>query len=147
MDSEIRCGQFHCSVDPPYVTGCDLVGTVVSCPAQDKEGEGEINGKVTLEESTIRVGDRVCAVGLALGGNARYTSVLVSSLIRVPTDLDPWKVACLLRTYVTAYQCLHRSGARGMKRGSRVLVTGGEGENFKIKPKMFCQKNQDYLHG
>ena len=116
MDCEIRRNVFHHTVSAPYITGCDVVGTVV------ETGNGNVE-----ENHGIKVGDRVCAVGLRVGGNARFTVVRRSRLISVPRDLNCAQVACLLRTYMTAYQCLYRVGAKQIKSGDNVLVVGGNG--------------------
>ena len=124
MDCEIRRNLFHRSMPTPFVTGCDLIGIVVRCPTEGDEGECN-----TLRDNNIiQVGDRVCAVGLDLGGNAQYVHVSPSHLFRVPSDLDAAQAACLPRTFAAAYQCLHRPG--GQRRsvvGKKVLVTGGLG--------------------
>ena len=112
MDTEIRSNIFHHTVDLPYTCGCDMVGTVVG-----------VNGG----SDKVKVGDRVCSVGLRLGGNARYVLVRADRLFHVPPNLESLSVACLLRVYVTAYQCLHRSGKFAVEQGDRVLVTGGTG--------------------
>ena len=45
--------------------------------------------------------------------------------MKVPNDLDSAEVACLLRTYLTAYQCLHRAGKKKENLiNNRILVTG-----------------------
>eukprot|EP00566_Odontella_aurita_P014406 CAMPEP_0113537210 /NCGR_PEP_ID=MMETSP0015_2-20120614/6704_1 /TAXON_ID=2838 /ORGANISM="Odontella" /LENGTH=538 /DNA_ID=CAMNT_0000436689 /DNA_START=154 /DNA_END=1770 /DNA_ORIENTATION=+ /assembly_acc=CAM_ASM_000160 len=113
MDCEIRRNAFHHQIEAPYVPGCDMVGTVVQV------------GSKAIRAYDYRVGDRVCALGLKLGGNARYTVVDGSQLIQVPKALDAAEVACLIRTYVTAFQCLHRAGGTSIQRGDKILVLGG----------------------
>jgi NADPH:quinone reductase-like Zn-dependent oxidoreductase len=50
-------------------------------------------------------GDRV-AVLLRTGGNARYVNVPANSLVEVPRILDNAEAACMVTTYMTAYQSL-----------------------------------------
>mmetsp|Transcript_12744 Transcript_12744/g.23887 ORF Transcript_12744/g.23887 Transcript_12744/m.23887 type:complete len:892 (-) Transcript_12744:16-2691(-) len=44
-----------------------------------------------------------------------------------PEDIHPTKVACLVRNYMTAYQCLHRAGGAKIRPGHKVLIIGGAG--------------------
>eukprot|EP00566_Odontella_aurita_P004920 CAMPEP_0113596884 /NCGR_PEP_ID=MMETSP0015_2-20120614/40631_1 /TAXON_ID=2838 /ORGANISM="Odontella" /LENGTH=633 /DNA_ID=CAMNT_0000504543 /DNA_START=173 /DNA_END=2074 /DNA_ORIENTATION=- /assembly_acc=CAM_ASM_000160 len=114
MDCQIRRNVFHHHVTTPHVSGTDMVGTIV-----------QVGSKV--KRYGFQVGDRVCALDLNLGGNARYVIVHCSLLIKVPPALDSAEVACLIRTYVTAYQCLHRAGDTVIREGDKVLVVGGAG--------------------
>ena len=129
MDCEIRRNVFHHGVNPPYVTGCDAVGTVV-WTSYDEATKVEAEIAATGGRPKVRLGDRVCAVGLRGGGNARYVAVSASRVVPVPPDLDGAQVACLIRAYAPARQCLIYGAkweAMPDIRGKRVLVIGGSG--------------------
>jgi len=114
LDCLIRKRLFYTNISLPYTPGCDLVGRVIQC------GTG-------ANEYDIREDDFVAAMGLNLGGNARYVSVPAHQLVKIPEDLDLIETVCMLRPYLTAYQCLHRAENRPIKVGNRVLVVGGSG--------------------
>jgi NADPH2:quinone reductase len=92
--------------------GCDLVGRVIN---------------VGTRCDDIKVGDRVCAVGLAIGGNAKYAILPSSRVFCCPEDIHPTKVACLARNFMAAYQSLHRAGGSKIRPGQKVLIIGGAG--------------------
>lgn len=92
--------------------GCDLVGRVVN---------------VGNKCDDIKLGDRVCSVGLAIGGNAKYAILPSSRVFCCPEDIEPRIVACLARNYMAAYQCLHRAGGMKIRPGNKVLIIGGSG--------------------
>ena len=75
----------------------------------------------------ISDGDRVCAINFDLGGHAKYVIVPCYELIKVPPKVDSAHAVCLLRPYVTAFQCLHDAGDHPVMAGDRVLVIGGTG--------------------
>ena len=75
----------------------------------------------------IKLGDRVCSVGLAIGGNAKYAILPSSRVFCCPEDIEPTTVACIARNYMTAYQCLHRAGGMKIRPGNKVLIIGGAG--------------------
>ena len=114
MDCEIRRNVFHRAIGFPYATCCDMVGKVIKVGSE-------------AYDDGLKVGDRVCCIDLYLGGNARYVAIQSDLLFRVPQDLDASEVACLLRSYMTAYQCLHRAGGRSIRDGDCIFVTGGNG--------------------
>jgi len=116
MDCEIRRGIFRRDVSTlPRRTGSDMVGRVI------KTGKN-------VKPSTLNVGDRVCSIGPELSGNSRFVIVDKNRLFPVPPDQDSMYVPCLARTYVMAYQCLHRVGGKTMRlEGERILVIGGCG--------------------
>ncbi len=78
-------------------------------------------------EENIQTGDLVCALGLSIGGNAKYAIVPSSRVFMCPEDIHPSIAACLLRNYMAAYQCLHRAGGVKVRPGHRVLILGGAG--------------------
>ena len=108
----LRRDLWHQEIKHPCKMGCDLVGRVVN--VGDKCDD-------------IKIGDRVCAVGLAIGGNAKYAILPSSRAFCCPEDIHPTKVACLVRTYMAAYQSLHRAGGVKIRPGNKVLIIGGAG--------------------
>lgn len=92
--------------------GCDLVGRVINVGDKCED---------------VKIGDRVCAVGLAIGGNAKYAILPSSRVFCCPEDIHPTKVACLVRNYMAAYQCLHRAGGAKIRPGQKILIIGGAG--------------------
>lgn len=82
----------------------------------------------------FKVGDRVVSL-MKSGGNARYISLDPSHVVKVPADdLDPGETVCLVETYLSAFQLLHASQAKGgtalryhskSLRDITVLVLGG----------------------
>ena len=89
MDVLIRKDLWSKSVSTPYKTGCDLVGRVIN--TGDKVGDG------------IGVGDLVCALGLSIGGNAKYAVVPYTRVFVCPEDIHPTVMACLVRNYMAEY--------------------------------------------
>lgn len=92
--------------------GEDVVGRVV---------------QVGTEVKDFEVGDRVAGL-IRTGGNARYTSVPASSLVRVPRTIDSAEAACCVSIYTSAYQCmkcvLKAGEAMSWYKGKKVLVVG-----------------------
>ena len=113
MDVLIRSDLWATSVTTPYKTGCDLVGRVIN------RGDDA--------DENIQIGDMVCALGLSIGGNAKYAIISSSRVFNCPEDIHPSVAACLLRNYMAAYQCLHRIGNFKIRPGHRVLILGGAG--------------------
>jgi NADPH:quinone reductase-like Zn-dependent oxidoreductase len=96
----------------PLTPGYDVVGNIV-----------ELGSKV----SDFAVGERVAAL-VRCGGNARWLSVPVSSLVKVPANLDSAEVAALVSIYTTAYQALRKISAGGPMfslQGKKILILGG----------------------
>jgi NADPH:quinone reductase-like Zn-dependent oxidoreductase len=112
VDVLLRRDLWHQEIKHPCKMGCDLVGRVINVGDKCED---------------IKIGDRVCAVGLAIGGNAKYAILPSSRVFCCPEDIHPTKVACLVRNYMTAYQCLHRAGGAKIRPGSKVLILGGAG--------------------
>ena len=108
----LRRDLWHQEIKHPCKMGCDLVGRVVN---------------VGNKCDDIKVGDRVCAVGLAIGGNAKYAILPSSRAFCCPEDIHPTQVACLARNYMAAYQSLHRAGGVKIRPGNKVLILGGAG--------------------
>ena len=112
VDVMLRRDLWHQEIKHPCKLGCDLVGRVIN---------------VGNRCDDIKVGDRVCAVGLAIGGNAKYAILPSSRVFCCPEDIHPTKVACLARNYMAAYQSLHRAGGAKIRPGQKVLIVGGAG--------------------
>lgn len=53
-------------------------------------------------------GDRVLSL-VKWGGNSRYTSVDPARLVKIPDSVDPAEAACLVHTYLMAFQLLHHA--------------------------------------
>jgi len=113
MDVLIRKNLLHRPVRAPFKMGCDLVGRIIKI-GSDCGTEHEI-------------GDKVCAIGLGIGGNSRYVTVSDSKLLPCADDIHPSKVACMIKNYVAAYQCLYRVGGFKIKKKHTVLIIGGAG--------------------
>jgi NADPH:quinone reductase-like Zn-dependent oxidoreductase len=127
-DCSIRRGEWPSVPMNPYIIpGVTLVGTVQSSQKEKNKRRSSSNFSYT---SPIQPGDRVLSLGTS-GGNARYVCLPKLQLVKVPSHLDPDKVVCLVETYLTAFQVLHR-GQKGGPRyrtnslsGKSVLVLGG----------------------
>lgn len=102
----------------PATPGFDAVGTIIQL------------GEQVSEVSSCKVGDRVAAL-LRTGGNARYVNIPASSLVKVPQGVDTTQAACIVSTYMTAFQALDlaraSSDSESSLEGKKVLVTGGNG--------------------
>ena len=109
-DSQLRAGTYLPGAPkPPFTPGYELVGVV------EELGPGC---------SRLRVGDRIGALTV-WGANAERVCVPEAGAVEVPEDLDPGEVLCLVFTYMTAYQVLHRRAK--VQSGETVLVHGAAG--------------------
>jgi NADPH:quinone reductase len=109
-DSQLRAGTYLPGAPkPPFTPGYELVGVV------EKLGPGC---------SRLRVGDRIGALTV-WGADAERVCVPEAGAVEVPEDLDPGEVLCLVFTYMTAYQVLHRTAK--VRSGETVLVHGAAG--------------------
>ncbi len=109
-DSQLRAGTYLPGAPkPPFTPGYELVGVV------EELGPGC---------SRLRVGDRVGALTV-WGADAERVCVPEAGAVEVPEDLDPAEVLCLVFTYMTAYQVLHRTAK--VQSGETVLVHGAAG--------------------
>lgn len=94
----------------PQTPGMDIVGYVASSGSPD-----------------FPKGSRVAAL-VRNGGNARYISVPISSLVKVPSKLEATQVVSLVTVYTTAYQVLKKIKQKGpifSLLGKKVLIVGG----------------------
>jgi NADPH2:quinone reductase len=70
------------------------------------------------------------------GGNARFTTIDPTKLVKVPPTIDPAQAACLPETYLTAFQVLHLDQnyktryERSSLRGKSVLIVGSMSNNM-----------------
>jgi NADPH:quinone reductase-like Zn-dependent oxidoreductase len=109
-DSQLRAGTYLPGAPkPPFTPGYELVGVV------EELGPGC---------SRLRVGDRIGALTV-WGADAERVCVPEAGAVEVPEDLDPADVLCLVFTYMTAYQVLHRTAEA--RSGETVLVHGAAG--------------------
>jgi NADPH:quinone reductase-like Zn-dependent oxidoreductase len=72
----------------------------------------------------VAVGARVADLP-QIGAQAQYVCRPANRLVPIPDGPDPSEAVCLVLSYMTAYQMLHR--VAGVQRGQRVLVHGGSG--------------------
>jgi NADPH2:quinone reductase len=109
-DSQLRAGTYLPGAPkPPFTPGYELVGVV------EELGPGC---------SRLRVGDRIGALTV-WGADAERVCVPEAGAVEVPEDHDPAEVLCLVFTYMTAYQVLHRTAK--VQSGETVLVHGAAG--------------------
>ena len=109
-DTMIRKGMYPgVKEKPPFAPGYDMVGIV------DAVGGG--TDKALL-------GRRVAELTVT-GSYSDYMCLPASRLVPVPEDVDPAEAACLVLSYTTAYQMLHRKA--GIGPGGSILVHGAGG--------------------
>lgn len=101
-------GEYQLKLEPPFVPGMEVAGTVRSAPA----------------ESGFEPGQRVSAFTM-LGGFAERVAVTPDSVLPTPDGLDDASAVALLGNYYTMYFALVRRGA--MRPGETVLVLGSAG--------------------
>jgi NADPH:quinone reductase-like Zn-dependent oxidoreductase len=108
-DALIRAGTYLGGPKPPFTPGYELVGIVE---------------ELGLGCSRLRKGDRVGALTV-WGADAESVCVPEAYAVKVPEDLDPAEVVCLVFPYMTAYQMLHRTAR--VTSGEAVLMHGAAG--------------------
>ena len=119
-DCLIRQGMWwgRGSISLPATPGVDVVGRVCNISA------------MTSRKFNIRSGDYVAAL-IRCGGNARYVKASGSSLVKVPTKVAPAAAACMVETYLSAFQSLHVGEPSSSRysfscyAGQNILVIGG----------------------
>jgi NADPH2:quinone reductase len=107
-DLLITRGQYQLRLEPPFVPGYEVAGTVRSAPA----GSG------------LREGERVAACTV-IGGFAELAVAPASATFRLPERLDFPEGAGLVLNYHTAYFALRRRGR--LRGGETMLVHGAAG--------------------
>ena len=94
----------------PATPGSDVVGNIV---------------KVGIKVKNFKIGDRVASL-VRTGGNARYISVPSSALVEVPRACDSAEAACMVSTFMTAYQSIRLvTKDQFTLNGKSILITGG----------------------
>ncbi len=101
-------GEYQLKLEPPFIPGMEVAGTVRSAP----EGSG------------FTVGQRVSAMSM-LGGYAEQVAVAPSSVVPTPDGVDDASATALLGNYYTMYFALQRRAA--LRAGETVLVLGSAG--------------------
>jgi NADPH:quinone reductase len=101
-------GEYQLRLEPPFVPGMAVAGTVRSAPY----------------ESTFTPGQRVSAFTM-MGGYAERVAVTPDSVLPTPDDVDDAQAVALLGNYHTMYFALARRG--GLRHGETVLVLGSGG--------------------
>jgi NADPH:quinone reductase len=101
-------GEYQLRLEPPFVPGMEVAGTVRSAPY----------------ESTFTPGQRVSAFTM-MGGYAERVAVTPDSVLPTPDDVDDAQAVALLGNYHTMYFALARRG--GLRHGETVLVLGSGG--------------------
>lgn len=107
-DLLIMRGQYQLRVEPPFIPGSEVAGTVISAP----------------ESSGWRAGDRVVAVNF-VGGYAETVAVEPQSLARTPEVLDDVQAVAMAGNHQTAYFALVERAR--VAPGETVLVLGAAG--------------------
>lgn len=119
-DCRIRDGTFSWKFGTkpqfPMVPGIDCVGIVTSV------------GSLAIK-SGLDLGDRVAALSLN-GCTAKYITLKIDEVIKVPEEVDPVEAVAVIRTYTAAFQAL-MVNVVGMNRysrkpmhGDKVLIVG-----------------------
>jgi NADPH2:quinone reductase len=101
-------GEYQMRLEPPFIPGMEVAGTVRSAP----EGSG------------FTLGQRVSALTM-LGGYAEQVAVVPANVIPTADGLDDAEAASLLGNYYTMQFALARRG--GLQPGETVLVLGSAG--------------------
>lgn len=102
-----RLGKYPPPPGASDIPGLEIAGTVEAI------GDGA---------TTLRVGDRVCAL-VAGGGYAEYCAAPAVQCLPIPEGLDAVSAAAIPETFFTVWTNLFQRGA--LRAGERVLVHGG----------------------
>jgi NADPH:quinone reductase-like Zn-dependent oxidoreductase len=109
-DCMVRKGVAFASREFPITPGVDVVGNIIKCGCKVR---------------SFYVGDRVASL-VRFGGNARYISVPEEDLVAVPWSCDASEAACMVSTYMAAYQALRLvTNDNFSLDGKSILITGG----------------------
>ena len=101
-------GEYQLKLEPPFIPGMEVAGTVRSAP----------------DDSGLKPGQRVSAFTM-LGGFAERVAVAPENLVPTLDDIDDAAAVALLGNYYTMYFALVRRGA--LRPGETVLVLGSAG--------------------
>ena len=86
----------------------------------------------TAEEAGVKPGMRVATILQQCGSNARYFSIPYSEVLSVPRHLDAADIACIITSYLPAFQALHHGRNRPYRysrtclQDRRVFIVGGD---------------------
>jgi NADPH:quinone reductase-like Zn-dependent oxidoreductase len=109
-DVMIRQGQYpDVKTKPPFSPGYDMVGVV------DKTGKG--TGKFKVSD--------IVADMTVIGAYSQYICLPEDDLTRLPEGIDPSEAVCLVLSYTTAYQMIHRIAR--ISEGKSILIHGAAG--------------------
>jgi NADPH2:quinone reductase len=108
-DVLLVAGQYQMKVDPPFIPGSELAGTVVD---------------VAEDVTSVRVGDRVFGTTL-VGAFAEEAAVSASSLAVVPDGVEAPVAAAFGVAHRTAYHVLRSVAA--VQEGDELVVLGAGG--------------------
>lgn len=108
-DVNVRRGKYPGAPRPPFTPGYAMAGVV------DQLGPG-VAGPV--------VGQAVVALTF-YGSYSQYICLPANDLVPAPEGLDPAEAVCLVLSYVSAHQMLHRLAH--VTQGARILVHGAGG--------------------
>ncbi|GAS99791.1 quinone oxidoreductase [Mycolicibacterium canariasense] len=101
-------GEYQLRLEPPFIPGMEVAGTVRSAPSS----------------SGFVAGQRVSAFTM-LGGYAERVTVAPAGVVPTPDGVDDISAAALLGNYYTMYFALQRRAA--LRAGETVLVLGSAG--------------------
>lgn len=124
-DCAIRSGKMsdEFNVSAPATPGVDAVGKIYRI---DRESSAAYK---------LEVGDRVISL-IKWGGNSRFLTVDPAKLVKVSDELDPAEAACLVETYLHAFQLVHSGQGKALRyrtnalQDKRVLVVGEMASNL-----------------
>ena len=86
-------------------------------------------------QTGLKKGDRIFSL-VSQGGNSRFVTLDPGSLVKIPEKVDPAEAACLVETYLTAFQTLHYNQSfltryrKTALQGKSILIIGGMSANM-----------------
>lgn len=109
-DIMIRKGKYpDVKEKPPFSPGYDMVGII------DKVG-ANVKG--------LKTGQKVADMTV-IGAHAQYICLPEDQPVPLPEEIDPKEAVCLVLSYLTAYQMLHRTAK--IDTGQKILIHGAGG--------------------
>ncbi len=109
-DIMIRKGKYpDVKEKPPFSPGYDMVGIV---------------DKVGTNIKDFKTGQKVADMTV-IGAHAEYICLPEEQPVLLPEGVDPKEAVCVVLSYMTAYQMLHRIA--NIKEGQKILVHGAGG--------------------
>ena len=144
LDIWVREGWKGLSLPMPHITGCDIVGEIVSVNPGDSQWvvgtRVAINpGIVTYEDEFTRRGEDSLSPGYKIlgeqlrGGLAEFAVVPVSNVFQAPAHLKDAEIAGTLLVGTTCWRMLFKRA--NLTPGQSILVVGAGGgvNSFTIK--------------